>query len=273
MLLINLIPTGIKNSDLTVMGSVEDVIAGKIRPDLKTTLFEANEYQFGFELASPHSIESMGESVLVNGYCYTTSTDKADHYLKTIAGKLFYTSGIFLVPKTAKPSYRLAPAKVSDPMTYFDFCKKIHAATGGPCLITALVRFKYLESTCIQKAPIYGQNIFEQAKEYYHDLKMQFNDCYFFLVAAIADFKNDSKKITDQMKVVLYHNPFDESNALNIHTHGLILNRRVSDVRTLVPKDVAHTVHLYTENTALDEIIWGEVFVVGSVSESVSVRL
>lgn len=266
-MIINLSPTKIKNTQLGVVGSVEDVIAGQVRPDLKTRVLHAKEYQFGFELASPHALESMGESVIVNGNCYTTSTDKNDHYLKTISGESFYTSGIFLVPKSAESSYHFQPEKYSEGIAYQNFCEQIHAKAGGPCLAVALVHFKSLEATHIQKAPIYGENIFDHKESYYGDLKLSFDDCYFFLVVAMANYANDPQSITDQLKVVLYHNPFDTSSSLNIHTHGLVLNRKLINPSDLTPIDVTHTVHLYTEKSVIDEIIWGEVFIISGIEQ------
>ncbi|MDP1573732.1 MAG: hypothetical protein Q8L78_02185 [Coxiellaceae bacterium] len=259
--------TKVKNTQLGVVGSVEDVIAGVVRPDLKTRLLHAKDYQFGFELASPHRLESMGESVIANGMCYTTSTDKNDHYLQTISGETFYTSGIFLVPKTAESSYHFQPEKHEEGIAYYDFCEQIHAKAGGPCLAVALVHFKALEATHIQKAPIHNESIFDHKADYYGDLKLSLNDRYFFLVVAMANYGSDSASITEQLKVVLYHNPFDTSSALNIHTHGLVLNRRLVNPSELTPSDVTHTVHLYTEKSIIDEIIWGEVFVIGGIEQ------
>ena len=78
--------TSVTCTDLAVIGSVEDVIAGVINEKIENRHFSALDYRFGFEVASPHSQESIGETVLVNQNCYTTSTDKHDHYLQTIYG-------------------------------------------------------------------------------------------------------------------------------------------------------------------------------------------
>lgn len=263
--LVQLLSTGVACTDLGVIGSVEDVIAGVVRPDLQTRKINASDYRFGFELASPHGLHSMGESVLVNGNCYTTSTDKNDHYLKTISGETFYTSGIFLVPHAAKSSYHFVHTHHKSGINYQNFCEEIHQTTGSACLMTAVLHFKHLEATCIQKAPVTGQNIFEHKDLYYDNVKLQFDNCTCFLVAAIANFYTDPKKITEELKVVLYQNPFDVKNELNIHTHAVILNRAVRDVSTLIPKDVTHTIHVFNANTIVDEVLWGEVFVVDKV--------
>ncbi|MDP3558751.1 MAG: hypothetical protein Q8R79_00175 [Legionellaceae bacterium] len=263
--LVQLQATGIQHSNLGVVGSVEDVIAGRVRDDLRTRKLLAKDYRFGFEIGSAHGLQSLGESVLVNGHCYTTSTDPQDHYLQTISGNSFYTSGIFLVPHTAQASYHLRPMRDAVGVAYQDFCHSIHEETQGPCLVAALVRFKHLEATYIQKAPIHGENIFEHKETYYGDLKLQFDDCCCFLVSTMANFYVDPKAVLEQLKVVLYQNPFDVKNELNIHTHGIVLNRELRDVSLLLPRDVTHTLHFYNENTVVSEVLWGEVFVIHQI--------
>lgn len=265
MSIINLISTGVEHSDLGAIGSVKDVIAGVVRSDLKTRTWDAATYRYGFELASPHKIQSMGESVLVNGLCYSTSTDKRDQYLKVIFGKTFYTSGMFVVPKTAQASYCFKPMQSRSGMPYQDFCHGLHQTINRPCLFVALLHFKQIEATHIQYPPIYGENIFEHQDQYYSDLKLYFNQKYCLVVCAFANFSTDPRNTLKELEVVLYQNPLDVKNELNVHTHGIILNRTIRDVSTLFPEDVTHVVHLYNASSVVDEVVWGEVFVVNHV--------
>src|SRR3990167_820077 len=183
--------TGSSPSRIVAIGSVNDVINGVVDEHLKNHQFQATDYRFGFELASPHSIESMGEAVVTNGLCFSTSTDEKYEHFKTIFGKSFYSSGICLVSKSEKPTHTLMPLHYHTALPYHEFCEQIHQTVGGPCLFASLVKFKKLSATYVQKAPIYHENIFEHKAEYYGDFKITEKECYFFLVSVMADFSKD----------------------------------------------------------------------------------
>ena len=55
-------PTGAKASRLGYIGSVIDVIAGKIPKNLDGKMFAADNYRFGFEVASPQNKYSIGDT-------------------------------------------------------------------------------------------------------------------------------------------------------------------------------------------------------------------
>ena len=72
------------------IGSVEDVIAANLSPEMTAKRYRAADFAMGFELATPKSLSSMGEAVLVNGFCFANSTDQmSEEYDKTISGKEF----------------------------------------------------------------------------------------------------------------------------------------------------------------------------------------
>lgn len=262
--------TGSAPAHIMAIGSIKDVINGIVPQDLKNRQFQASDYRFGFELASPHSLESMGEAVVANGLCYTTSTDEKYEHFKTISGKTFYSSGLCSIPKAEKPTHMLMPLHYHAALPYQEFCKQIHQIVGGPCLFASLVRFKKLSATFVQKAPIYHENIFEKKELYYGDFKIEKKDCYFFLVCLVADFSRDNKALINQLSTVLYRNPLDQERALVAHTHGLILNDRVADLALLTPEKVVQAVHLHADNSLLSEVLWGEVFAIDGVDRFIA---
>lgn len=265
MLSVKLIPTHAGFANVIVIGSVKDVIAGIVKKELRQQKFDATKYLFGFELASPRSVESFGESVLVNNYCYATSTDPNYYYQKTIYGKTFYTTGMLLVPKQTSANYLIQKANYSKGISYDDFCQAIYREVQRPCVYVALLRFKQLNTAYIKKPPIYGENIFAHQEAYYGGSQETFSDCTCFVIGVLANFATDPSLITDKLADVLYHNPFDKQAVLQSHTHGLVLNQKAADLAALEPSKVTHTVHIYNKNTIISEIIWGEIFVVNEI--------
>ena len=165
--------------------------------------------------------------------------------------------------KNTEENYTVTPSK--NTTDYQSLCQEIFRQVNAPCMIAALLKFKHLACTYIQKAPIHHQNIFDHKDIYYGDFKLNFNDRYCFVVAMMADFSAISKTLSDQLGLILYNNPFDKKSALNIHTHGIILNKAVTDYAEIMPNLVTDTVHLYTENTVVSEVVFGKVFVVKEI--------
>ncbi len=254
-------------SNLGVIGSVEQVIAGTIDPSLKNRLFNASDYRYGFEIGSPHSFASLGETVLVNQTCYTTSTDKHDHYQQTIHGKQFCTSGIFIVPHAARPSYIMTPEPSDQDLAYQLFCEKIYSTTQQPALFVCLARFKTIYFTSIQSPPIAHKNIFTHKSIYYGaNSTSHLTDTHAFIIGIVSNLTKDDPKLLNELKVVLYQNPLDIRNELTMHTHGLVLNQLIHRPEEIEPTNVKKTIHVYNQNTILSGVLWGEIYVINQVN-------
>ena len=64
------------------IGKITTIIEGDVSEELMQS-FQAQNYLAGFEAASPKNINSIGESVVVNNYCYICVTDiKNKNYQK-----------------------------------------------------------------------------------------------------------------------------------------------------------------------------------------------
>jgi hypothetical protein len=62
---------------LAYIGHVNNVINGEIPKALLNKRFLASDYQYGFVLGSPQSINNLGESTFFNGMLYTNRTDSS----------------------------------------------------------------------------------------------------------------------------------------------------------------------------------------------------
>ena len=249
-----------------VIGSVQNVIEGHIPKHLANQKFMASDYAFGFELASPNSLESMGESVIVNNYCYATSSEaNSSSYHETISGKSFFTTGMLTLPKSARGNYNLSLPDSSNEISYYSLLKQVFEGVQKPFVLVAHVNYKSIHATAIAKAPIYNENIFENKREYYCISPIHLVNTHAFIVACVADFSHlDDKKLHDTLQLVLYHNPMDKQESLNIHTHGITLKRDIQSYEQITPSIVDKTLHIFTDETVV-QAIKGEVYIIGSL--------
>lgn len=242
-----------------VYGSVQDVIAGRCAEDL--TWLDAGDYRYGFEVASPQGRESIGETVVVNGFCYSASTE-ADHLGQTLSGQRFVSNGIFLVPKDAQPSHRFSG---DQSITMDDLVKKILEQAQAPCVYVAKVVFETLSATYVTKAPIHNENIFENKSTYYAKAPQQYHKVSAWIMGVVTDYNNPQLENANKpLEVVLYRNPFDSNGALSNHTHGVILSQDVC-VTDIQPAFVDQVVHIFNQDTIIASIREGEIYTIADV--------
>ncbi len=231
------------------LGSVVDVIAANLPHDLTSRRFEAGDFAAGFELASPKGIESVGEAVVINGYCFATSTDpKSGDYNKTIVGKDFVAGGLFVLPHEAKASHQIEVKDESFSM--LDFYGKIYLRVGRPLVFSGLFHFSHFHGTAIGKAPIDGRNIFQHKEEYYPHSEIHREDVWAYVIGGVTDFRGFAK-LNQELEVVLYKNPMDQESQLTHHAHCLLLRKKVGSPKEIGPATVAETLHLLAGTTIL----------------------
>ena len=242
------------------IGTVRDVIAGVVPETLRKRYFHAHAYQYGFELASPEGIAGLGEAVLVNGMCYATSTDASSlRYLKTVSGDAFMTSGIFLIPNGVQPSHRIEQT-FDSAYGLNDVYDALFTEIGQPLAFALRFDFDLFYGTYIGKAPIFGENIFEKASSYYSQAPETLRHVSAFLVGAIADFRDTKNTaLLQALDVVLYHNPFDSTENLTTHAHGVTLTQNITEVSEITPMLVDRVWHVLSGESRVTSVR-GEVF-------------
>ena len=249
--------TGTGPSQLGYIGSVMDVIAGKISPALDGKIFDAQNYLYGFELASPHNKYSLGEAIIVNGSCYATSTDKkSPDYGRTIYGPKFTTSGMLLIPHQAKPSYKINLDSKTKPLPLLDFYKQIYDKINRPLAFIGLVTFSNLHATAIGKPPIDGMNIFANKELYYPLPAIVSSNTPAFIFGVLTDYRqNQYEDINKQLEVAVYRttHPGDTTNSSSLtnHAHVLTLKQSITEISAITPQLADKTLHVFTDNTTI----------------------
>ncbi len=267
-------------NQLSYIGSVEDVIAAKINPQLKNKKFHAKDFAYGFEIGSPKDWESLGETVLVNNLCFTQSTDsKSNHFGQAIYGEEFLTSGIFLIPHSAKANFSISFESLNPNtlLAFKDFYQNLYQKIQRPFAFISTVQFKNLSCNAIARPPIDGKPIFKNTSEYYFILPWDLSDQAAFMVGVVADFQDQSSnKINQQLSPVLYHNPFEESHSdnhnhsdnLTMHTHAITLKKfpNLDSQKNPIfkPDQVEKTVHVFSDQTLIQKIE-GLVFMISDM--------
>jgi hypothetical protein len=269
---LTLTPTGAKPIIAAHIGSVVDVIAGHVPNPLKEQRYSAHDYQYGFEIASPENFESLGEAILVNGYCFSRSTNShASDFYKTLSGENFVTSGIFLIPLNAKPTYQV-DVQFDKVCSLDKLYHELFAQIKQPFALTGFVNFTQLHIAAIAKPPIHDQNIFDHAAMYYPFPSELLTEGSAFIVGAVADYNDPKlKSILNQLEVVLYRNPFDKQHALTTHAHGVTLNQDIKQVSDITPAVVDEVIHVFSDKSELTSFR-GEIFVIDAMQSLASKR-
>jgi len=259
--------TGAGPSRLAYIGSVVDVIKAHLPENLADKRFSAADFAAAFELGTPQNKHSLGECVVLNGQCYTTSTDKnSSDYYKMIHGDTFMTSGIFILPKNNKPTHQINQTflKSCDILALYE---QIYSTVKQAFAFVGTVTFENLHSTAICKAPIDGNNIFEHKAEYYAKPERREKNTKAFIMGVMTDFaQTEQSEVNQELEVVLYRNPFDVSQALTHHAHILTLKSTAKKWQDITPKDADCSLHLFADGSSVKEINI-DIFVISGLDD------
>ncbi|MGE3953799.1 MAG: hypothetical protein AB7F31_01190 [Parachlamydiales bacterium] len=183
-----------------IVGHIDHVLMGRVTKELKERWLDASAFLAAFEIGSPESMESLGETVVLNGTAYTQSTKT--HQL--IYGPRLLTTGLFILPKGSQPTATLTGGG----LTAADLYKLGYQKAGGPFAYTGLITFDQLEATFITAPPIHNEAIFDHKERYYALPPIHQKGGYAAIVGVATDFSAPyplNKKLTS----VLYKNPFE----------------------------------------------------------------
>lgn len=229
------------------IGTIQDVIEGKIPKELMSKKIDADAFAYGFELATPKEQSSLGEAVMVGGRCYTTSTDeKSSEYGRVIHGLEFIPGGVFIIPHGAKPTHKASLSEHAIP--FEQFYQEVHQKVKHPFAFVGLFHFETFHGIAISKPPIYGENIFSHKESYFTFPETRLEDVFGFVIGVAAQ-KDDLEKT--HLETVLYNNPFDTKSTLIFHSHALLLNQSVPTTQDITPQHVDHCLHLFNEGTSV----------------------
>jgi hypothetical protein len=247
-------PTHQPATTLGSIGSVADVLNARIAKGLVDRRFDANNFAYGFEIASTTDMQALGEAVMLNGICYTNATDaKAPNYRQTAYHSEFMTSAMFVIPHGTRPSLRASITANNKPIAVGDFYQRLFQQAQAPLAFVALIEFADFHSVAIGKPPIDGKPVFENEAFYYpYPATMQHNVTA-FVIGALTDYNQPQlAAINQQMQVVLYHNPLDGSDfPLTHHAHALTLKQPARKVIDITPEIADQVLHLLIEQSTI----------------------
>lgn len=244
--------TGSGAVNLGYIGSVADVLAAQLPDMLSNRIFRAEEYAYGFELASPRDKYSLGEALIVNGICYATSSDKTSpDYNNTIFGREFVTGGMFIIPHGVEPSHKVTFKANGSSIPILDFYSGLYDAVKQPAAFVGIMEFACFHGTAIGKPPIDGKAIFDHKREYFPNPEIRTQNVTAFVIGVLTDYEESKlSEINKQLEVVLYKNPFDSGSTLCNHAHVLTLKQPVNGIEEIRPDLVGKALHLFADGTA-----------------------
>lgn len=238
------------------VGHIQNVIEADIPKELFENWILARDIEFGFELASPKGKESLGESVIVNSLCYTTSTDQSSQdFYQVISAPEFITGGMFCLPKASKPTHTWFEEKLTSPLSFQEFYEKSYATIAKPFAFVGFFTFSHFHGIAISQPPINQKNIFEHKKEYFNQPEVKLKHQYGFVMGVVANFNQiQDKELKEGLSSVLYQNPFDQEVSLDHHAHCLLFDKRIDHYQEIKPKHVNKCLHLFVDGTTIESM-------------------
>jgi hypothetical protein len=262
-----LIETGALGQLAAHIGTVSDVIAGHFPQKLQNKVYDASRYLCGFEIGSPKNKESLGESVIINGECFTHSTDIRSWNQGLISGPKFLSSGMFLLPSDSKATHKLQFETASQGEKLYSFYEKLYEKIKKPLIFCGFVRFQKLHTQAIAKTPIHGENIFENKFKYYSNPDKYESLKEVFLVGAITDPNDPSNShLNQKLEVVLYYNPNEKKEGLSYHAHGLVLKQKIPNRNMITKELVEDCRHVFCEKSLVSAAEL-EIFTLSSIRD------
>lgn len=221
-------------------GHIQEVVDGGISQERLAKRLDARDFSCGFELASPQKASSLGESVIVNALCYTTSTDQeSGSYGQLIFGEQFIPGDVFLLPKGALPTHQVVLENATLP--FYDFYAAAYQAIEGPFAFAGIFHFSSFSGVAIGRPPIHKENIFAHQEKYYPFPEVHKQNISGYVIGVVSARKTLQE---DRLDSLLYDNPMDQPTELIHHAHVLTLRKHPSHVAQISPKIGDECLHL-----------------------------
>ncbi|NNM58383.1 MAG: hypothetical protein HKM04_01025 [Legionellales bacterium] len=249
-------------SILAYIGSVNNVLAARFPPELTAQRFNASDYAFGFEIASTDYEDALGEAILLNNYCYATSTEyDSAHYYQLRTAQDFITSGMFIIPRDCQAGWIAHYITQDHPLSFADFYLQLYQKVLTPMAFVALVEFENLHSIAIARPPIDGRAIFDHSDYYYSIPATKQRAVPAVVIGVLTDYSNPSfAAVNKQLEAVLYNNPMDtRSFPLTHHAHLLTLKMLPSSLLEVSPAMADKVRHLFLEESQIRSL-YAEIY-------------
>lgn len=246
--------TGNPSSILQSIGSAQNIINGYFPHSMEGTFYQTQDFDCGFGMASPIDKNSLGESILVNGRCFTQSTDQnSDLYKKLIYGHEFLSSSYFMIPKNRYPSHvaSLSQGQYKLVDLYQEVYEKIHQ----PIAFTGLITFKQLEGISIGTPPIHNQNIVKAPGQYYPFPAVVGQDAYGFITGMISNSQDyNFNQIHEKIQDAIYTKDQSKESLYSFHSHVLVLKEPCKKKEEITPSIVSHCLHVLDHKTIVSAV-------------------
>jgi hypothetical protein len=265
---LTLIKTAAPPSMLGYLGDIKDVLAAKFPFSLRQQRFKASDYAYGFEIASIDYENALGEAMLLNNYCYTTSTAEGTaHYYQLRTAQDFITSSMFIIPRTCQAGWIAHYPVQNKSLSFPDFYLKLIEKIKAPLGFVALVEFEDLKSIAIAKPPINGQAVFEHTDYYYPFPATMDHGIPAVVIGVLTDYANPAfQTVNQQLESVLYNNPMDNrAFPLTHHAHVLTLEALPSSLLEVNPAMAKEVRHLVIGESNIRSL-YAEIFPIHSIT-------
>jgi len=271
---LTLTKTAAPPSMLGYLGDIKDVLAAKFPFSLRQQRFKASDYAYGFEIASVDSEDALGEAMLLNHYCYTTSTaEDSAHYYQLRAAPDFITSSMFLIPHACQAGWIAHYTVQNKSLAFPDFYLNLIETVKQPLGFVALVEFEDVKSIAIAKPPINGQAVFEHTDYYYPFPATLDHRIPAVVIGVLTDYANPAfQTVNQQLESVLYRNPMDNREfPLTHHAHVLTLDALPSSLLEVNPDMAKEVRHLVIGESNIRSL-YAEIFPIHSINNLFSGR-
>jgi hypothetical protein len=124
-------------------------------------------------------------------------------------GPEFTTTGIFIIPKSARPNLHLKYFSFSKANTISHIYAEIYKTVKGPFAVVGCIELEHIRAKAISRPPINHENVFDHAREYFQEEDYIDENVNIALTGVVSNYQDDSlASMNSKLSSVLYYNPF-----------------------------------------------------------------
>ena len=234
---------------LYYVGETENIRNGLIDPRLKDQPLEAKDYLFGMEFASPHGLNSAGDSVIIADNCFATSTESDPRkHLSLIYGPKIYTPKFIALKKDAEPNGSI---RLKKKMPLIDFYSEILEKVNFPHIaLVGLMKLEDAHVNSLHHPPIHGKSFSNEKKHYYPFPSKVINNVFGLYAGFLTS--NTTTKLKGRFKKFIseYSNNSLEANS---RARLMTLSSKHYDYNIIDPLAATQVWRLLQEHSVISE--------------------